>query len=98
MRKIRYHPLICVDDENGDLMPLFSSESKENVEAHHNLYLSEMIPHYYRLNTKYLLAKDALQGFHIHCPICGKSMNPMSLTADENHLPLFCCLDCSRKE
>lgn len=97
MKRIKFYPLICVDRENGDFSPLIPTENKATVEAHHSVYLSEMIPHYYRLAARYPLPKNAWQDYNIHCPLCGKSMIRMSTPTDANHLPLYCCPDCSRK-
>lgn len=97
MRNTRYYPLICFDDENGDMMPLFSTESKRMMEEHHKLYLSEMVPHYYRLNANFPLAKDVWQMLNIHCPLCGETMSRMSTPTDGNGLPLYRCPRCSKK-
>ena len=98
MRNIKYYPLICADTENGDMMPLFSTENRVTMEQHHKLYLSEMIPHYYRLNANISLGRDVWSNFSIHCPLCGKTMNRMSMPTDNSRLPLYCCPDCSVKE
>ena len=98
MRNTKYYPLICADTENGDMMPLCSTENRVTMEQHHKLYLSEMIPHYYRLNANASLGKAVWNNLHIHCPLCGKNMNRMSTPTDGNRLPLYCCPSCSGKE
>ena len=97
MRNTKYYPLVCFDRENGDMVPLFSSENRSAIESHHRMYLSGMIPGYYRLVAQYPLIKDVWQGLHVHCPICGNNMNQMSTPTDEHRLPLYCCPDCSGK-
>ena len=98
MRNTKYYPLICADTENGDMMPLCSTEKRITMEQHHKLYLSEMIPHYYRLNANIPQGMEEWNKMNIHCPLCGKIMNRMSTPTDETCLPLYCCPSCSGKE
>ncbi len=98
MRSTRYYPLICLDDEDGDMMPLFSSSDITQMEQPNRLYLTKIIPHYYRLSSSFPLGRDLWQKFRIHCPICGKIMTRMSTPTDDSRLPLYCCPDCSRRE
>lgn len=98
MHKTRYYPLICFDRENGDMMPLFCTESKRMMEEHHKLYLSEMVPRYYKLNANIPLTRDVWQTFNVHCPLCEDTMNRISTPTDRSGLPLYRCPRCNRKE
>ena len=50
---IRYHPLVCNDDDGIEQVPLFFTEDRQAVRDRHDLFLEEIVPHYYRLYSRY---------------------------------------------
>ena len=98
MESIRYHPLVCNDDDGIEQVPLFFTEDRRAVSDRHDLYLEEIVPRYYRLCAKHPhTAADEVK-YHIHCPLCGRTMKAISRPIDEHKLSLYCCENCSGKE
>lgn len=52
MQMIRYHPLIDGDTDGLEKVPMFLSTDEKTVRQNSKMYLSEIIPHYYRLYSK----------------------------------------------
>ena len=98
MESIRYHPLVCNDGEGTEQVPLFFTKDRKAVSERHDLYLEEAVPHYYRLCAIHpRTAADAAK-YRIRCPLCGRTMKPISRPTDHHRLSLYCCSECSGKE
>lgn len=94
MESIRYYPLIDCETDGKEMMPLFFSTEMAAVSDHHNLYLEEIIPRYYRLHSvKGLLARNG-KPYTIHCPLCGKVMQTVTAVRDKHRLWIYHCPEC----
>ena len=98
MESIRYHPLVCNDDDGIEQVPLFFTEDRQAVSDRHDLFLEEIVPRYYRLCAKHPHTAADEAKYRIHCPLCGRTMKAISRPIDEHKLSLYCCEDCSGKE
>lgn len=98
MQDIRYHPLVDRDSEGKDKVPMFFSGDEATVRKSHDLYLEEIVPHYYRLCAVNGLSAKAAKAYTIHCPVCGKAMVPVTEPVNNNRLGLYKCPDCHSKE
>lgn len=94
MESIRYYPLLDCETNGMEMMPLFFSIDQAAVSDHHNLYLEEIIPRYYRLHSvKGLLARNG-KPYTIHCPLCGKAMQTITAARDKHRLWIYHCPEC----
>lgn len=64
----RFHPLIDCNTEGAEKAPMFQSPDGKVVADTHSMYLSEMIPNYYRLHSKKSMSQRATDKITIHCP------------------------------
>ena len=94
MIKIRYHPLIDVDTDGKEKVPMFFSADETAVRRFHGMYLEEIVPKHYRLRSVRGVLPETAKAFTIHCPLCGKGMTPVSRPVDEHRLALYCCRNC----
>ena len=94
MESIRYYPLLDCETNGMEMMPLFFSIDQAAVSDHHNLYLEEIIPRYYRLcSVKGLLIRNG-KPYTIHCPQCGKAMKAVTTARDKHRLWIYHCREC----
>ena len=47
MAKIKYHPLISMDADGIEKVPMFFSYDRESVESRHSFFLEECAPRFY---------------------------------------------------
>lgn len=96
MIETRYHPLIDCDTEGTEKAPIFQSTDGKAVTDTHKMYLSEMIPHYFRLHSKQEMTQRATDKLTIHCPLCGSSLKKIADNCDTHRLGLYTCEKCKR--
>lgn len=97
MEYIRYYPLIDMDTESSGVQAMTPTDSESTVREHHKLWLTEIIPNYFRLSTKYKLSVDAVNALRVHCPKCGGVLHPITAATQERPYPLYACKKCSVK-
>lgn len=52
MTKYKYHPLVDSDTDGREKVPMFFSTDEKAVAKSHELYLAEIVLHYYRLHAR----------------------------------------------
>ncbi len=97
METIRYHPLVDMSGEGTEMVPLFCSHNEKTIRQTHDFYLSETIPHYYRLCSSEPTGKVMTNRMTVHCPSCGMPMQRMSQNTNYYNHGLYTCDWCSRK-
>lgn len=97
MQAIRYHPLVDVNSDGTEKVPLFMSTDESTIQQSHKLYLSEIVPSYYRLHSTEPMSTQATAKLTIHCPMCGKAMRQIAVNVNNYKHGLFTCDRCSRK-
>ena len=90
-QEIRYHPLIDSDTEGTEKVPLFVTTNTEEI---HSMYLSEMIPGYFRLRSKQQGSPQVSDKLVIHCPMCGGHLRKMIKSNNTTELGLYTCDRC----
>ena len=93
---IRYHPLIDGDSSGTDKVPMFLTTSVSNVRKTHSMFLSEMIPNYYKLNADKPMTQKATDKLSIHCPKCGSVLKQIAKNLDNDRLGLYTCDRCKK--
>lgn len=88
-QRIRYHPLIDVDTEGMEKVPLFVTTNTDGIRS---MYLSEMIPGYFRLRSKQPVDIRTSDKLIIYCPMCGSHLRKM--TKSKTELGLYTCDRC----
>ncbi len=96
MQMIRYHPLIDGDTDGLEKVPMFLSTDEKTVRQNSKMYLSEIIPHYYRLYSKEPMSQSVTDHMEVHCPLCGAVLRQMAQNHDTNKLGLYTCDKCRR--
>lgn len=92
MDEIKYYPLIDCNSEGTEKMPMFPVTNGKSIKAQSQLWLEEMMPHYYRLRAQPHRPDTA---FRIRCPLCGKAMQYISPGINETKLGLYACSSCA---
>lgn len=92
----RYHPLIDCDTDGVEKAPMFQSWDGKVVADTHKMYLSEMIPNYFRLHSKKSMSQRATDKLTIHCPLCGSSLRRIANNCNNHRLGLYTCDKCKR--
>ena len=95
MMTIRYHPLLDCETDGFEKVPLFFGTDRKTVIQHHDMYLEEIFPRYYRLHSVSGVYTKTAGRYSIHCPLCGKVMRPVTAPRDKNCLGLYACPDCN---
>ena len=91
MTEIKYYPLIDCDTNGTEKMPMFPVTESKSIKTQSELWLEELVPHYYRLCAK---TKCPTTAFSIRCPLCGKAMQCISRDISETKLGLYTCSSC----
>lgn len=91
MQEIRYHPLVDANSEGIEKVPLFFTTGTERLPK---MYLSEMIPGYFRLHSKNPVSQNESNAFQIHCPQCGKVLKQIARNNSKTKLGLYTCNGC----
>lgn len=94
MAKIKYHPLIDVDTDGIEKVPMFFSFDRQSVASKHSFFLEEYAPHLYRLNAKTAHTSAEASAYNIHCPLCGHTMVTIGDAIDPYKLDLLACPKC----
>ena len=89
----RFYPLIGNDNE---FAPMFQCKDERTVKFSHRFYLTESIPHYYRLCSTEGMKGAADCGYTVHCPCCGDTMQTVSLPVDQHKRALYACKKCNQ--
>ena len=90
-QEIRYHPLIDGDTEGTKKVPLFVTTNTEGIPS---MYLSEIIPGYFRLRCKQPVSLRASDELVIHCPMCGGHLRKMTKSNIVTEPGLYTCDRC----
>lgn len=91
IKKIRYHPLVDVDSDGIEKVPLFLTTDFKGVRS---MYLEEMIPGYFRLYSKVPVSTGASDELMIHCPQCGSILVNIAKSSSATKLGLYACDRC----
>jgi DNA-directed RNA polymerase subunit RPC12/RpoP len=94
MDDIRYYPLIQMDASGTELQAMTPTNSESTVREHHRLWLTEIVPNYYRLGAKNSPSFGHVTAMNIHCPKCGAVLETISIISEEMTLPLYVCDEC----
>ena len=94
MTEIRYYPLIDCDTEGTEKVAMIPATNSTVVQAQSEMWLEEMVPHYFRLCTKNSSSADT---FHIRCPRCGTALKHVSGDINETKRGLYVCSACAKK-
>ena len=97
MDHIRYYPLLDMDTEGGEVQAMTPTDSESTVREHHRLWLTEIVPNYYRLGAQDKPSVDAINALRVHCPKCGGVLHPISAITQKQPYPLYACEKCSVK-
>lgn len=71
----RYYPLLDTEDDGSEKTPLFPINDERICSSHCRPYLSEIIPHIFRIH-------GATKNFTIRCPYCGSHMKRITKQTD----------------
>lgn len=91
IQKIRYQPLVDVDSDGTEKVPLFLTTDFKGVRS---MYLEEMIPGYFRLYSKEPVSTWASDRLIIHCPQCGSHLMKIAENSSTTKLGLYTCDRC----
>lgn len=94
----KFYPLVDMDSEGREKFAMFGSTALEDDVRQYGFCLMETVPHYYRLRSKAPLTQAEDNGWHIHCPLCGETMRPISAPVDGCSRSLYRCPRCEGKE
>lgn len=93
MTEIMYYPLIDCDTEGTEKVAMIPTPNSTAVQSQSQMWLEEMIPHYFRLYTQNSNSEDT---FHIRCPRCGKVLDRIGREINETKLGLYVCSSCTK--
>ncbi|MCF0137552.1 MAG: hypothetical protein HUJ66_04215 [Oscillospiraceae bacterium] len=96
MTPVRYHPLVDMDTEGTVKVPMFQAKDAASAVIGHEMYLEEVIPHYFRLCSAKDMTGKAASGFEVRCPYCGASLKRMSPLKDGKRHSLLFCKNCTK--
>ena len=92
----KYRPLIGMDTDGIEHAAMFMSLNENEVKAHHRLYLTEIVPHTYRLCSSESMSAEACKALSVRCPLCGRRMRTLSAQRSGTRHALYVCDNCSR--
>lgn len=72
------------DTDGREKVPMFFSTDEKDVAKSHELYLAEIVLHYYRLHARTAHSKATYSRYDIHCPVCGHVMDAISSHINEH--------------
>ena len=91
--EIKYYPLVDCDTEGTEKVAMFMSTDGETIEKIHEMYLSEIVPNYYRLHCKDTKSKRS-EDTIIRCPNCGEKLFQIGGAMNKKKLGLYTCKKC----
>lgn len=94
MTEIKYYPLIDCDTEGAEKVAMIPAPNSTAVQAQSEMWIEEMIPHYFRLCTQNRSLADT---FNIRCPRCGTALKRISRDINETKRGLYVCSACAKK-
>lgn len=94
MTEIKYYPLIDCDTDGTEKVAMIPAPNSTAVQVQSEMWLEEMIPHYFRLCTKKSSSTDT---FNIRCPRCGTVLKRISGAINETKRGLYVCSVCAKK-
>ena len=92
MTEIRYYPLIDCDTEGTEKAAMIPAPNSATVRAQSQMWLEEMLPHYFRL---YIQNSSSVDSFNIRCPRCGTALKRISGDINETKRGLYICDNCA---
>ena len=95
MEYIRYYPLVRIDTDGTDYTAMTPTDSEKTVRERHALWLSEVVPNYFRLGARDRLSVSAVNSLRLHCPKCGAELKTITVVTEERTLPLYACDNCT---
>ena len=95
MTDIKYYPLIDCDTEGMEKAAMIPAPNSAAVRAQSEMWLEEMVPHYFRLCTKN--SKHSVGTISIRCPRCGTTLKRISKNINETKRGLYVCSACAKK-
>lgn len=95
MNEILYYPLIDCDTEGTVKVAMIPANDANAVMAQSNMWLAEIVPHYFRLHAKSVFPTADM--FTIRCPLCGKALRRISGDINETTRGLYVCSSCSKE-
>lgn len=93
MTEIRYYPLIDCDTEGTEKVAMIPTPNGSTVQAQSEMWLEEMIPHYFRLCAQN--NNRSTNTFNIRCPRCGKPLNRIGRNINQTKRGLYVCDSCA---
>ncbi len=93
MTEIRYYPLIDCDTEGTEKVAMIPVTNDTAIRAQSEMWLEEMIPHYFRLCTQN--NNCPADSFQIRCPRCGKALKQIARDIDDTKRGLYVCSSCA---
>ena len=91
---MKYYPLIDMDSDGIDKVPMFPYTDKAAISESHHLYLAEDALHNFRLYTNEPYSTADYRGYKVHCPYCGAVLKLISPTRNGEKLGLYSCPNC----
>ncbi|MCR4655953.1 MAG: hypothetical protein K5770_06980 [Lachnospiraceae bacterium] len=98
MTDTRYYPLTSVDSKETMLVPMFAVTDPKVISGNQSMYLSEIIPEYFRLHSYNPMTQKSTDKLQIRCPRCGKTMKQISANTDTYNLSLYRCNGCKQEK
>lgn len=95
MTEIKYYPLIDCDTAGTEKVAMIPAPNSVAVQAQSEIWLEEMVPHYFRLCTKN--SKHSVDTISIRCPRCGTALKRISRDINETKHGLYVCSACAKK-
>ena len=96
MTEIKYHPLVDCDSEGMEKIPMFATFDEATVRQTHGMYLTEIVPKYYRLHSVKGVSAKTAEAYVIHCPVCGRKLSRITSVMDKHNLALYSCRNCNK--
>lgn len=93
MTEIRYYPLIDCDTKGTEKVAMIPAPNRAAVQAQSEMWLEEMIPHYFRLCSRNTKHSD--DTFNICCPRCGMALKRIGGAISETKRGLYVCDSCA---
>lgn len=95
MTEIKYYPVIDCDTEGTEKVAMIPAPNSTAVQAQSEMWLEEMLPHYFRLCTQN--SNRPADNFNIRCPRCGTVLKRISNDINETKRGLYVCSACTKK-
>lgn len=92
MREPRYYPLIDMDTDGTEKVPMFFSMNEADIRRHHEFYLEEIIPGSLRLISRD--GKALPENASVRCPRCGAKMKTIGSATNRERQNLYTCRSC----